>query len=145
MGKDPVTAASASVRPKNGGFLESIASVTTGTAINMTALSAQGMGCAIVGPVSVGTAGRATPAKSGWEPITERERGSRTLGRETKRPGSTQSRPSCGSLEDSLWIQVCMSITAFITLLYWLQMVRVLEVKGTIFLTKVLQFKHFCF
>lgn len=72
--KVPATVANVSARPKTGGCPESIVSVTTETVTNMTASSAQGMGCAIVATVSAGTAGQGTLAKSGWEQSTEEER-----------------------------------------------------------------------
>lgn len=78
--KDPATVASASAHPKIGGCLESTASATTESVINMMASSAQGMGCAIVEPVSAGTAGQGTRVRSGWEQITEEDR---TAGLET--------------------------------------------------------------
>lgn len=72
--KVPVTVANVSAHPKTGGCLESTVSVTTESVTNMTASSAQGMGCAIAATVSAGTAGQGTLAKSGWEQSTEEER-----------------------------------------------------------------------
>lgn len=72
--KVPVTVANVSALPKTGGCLESTVSVMTESVTNMTASSAQGMGCAIVATVSAGTAGQGTLAKSGWEQSTEEER-----------------------------------------------------------------------
>lgn len=71
MGKVRVTVANAFVLLRTGGCLESTASATTGSATNMTVLSAQGMGCATVAAVNAGTAGQGTPVRSGWEQSTE--------------------------------------------------------------------------
>lgn len=88
--KVPVTVANVSALPKTGGCLESTVSVMTESVTNMTASSAQGMGCAIAATVSAGTAGRGTLVKSGWEQSTE---GNRTLVLETEAwlPGATRS------------------------------------------------------
>lgn len=83
--KAPVTVANVSALPKTGGCLESTVSVMTETVTNMTASSAQGMGCAIVATVSAGTAGQGTLAKSGWEQSTKEER---TLVLETRDPAA---------------------------------------------------------
>lgn len=72
-GKAPVTVANAFVLLRSGGCRESTASATTGTVTNMTALSAQGTGCATVAAVSAGTAGLETPVRSGWERSIEQD------------------------------------------------------------------------
>lgn len=58
----------------------------------MTASSAQGTAFATVETASVGTAGRGTPARSGWEPSTEDPKGQ--LGASETRGTCKKPRPS---------------------------------------------------